>query len=83
MRKHIAFIGAGAVGGYVGAQLARAGEDVSLIDAWPGHIDAVKRDGMRGDGGTFAAKNEQEYCWMWTARNAKARVEGQVEIKQE
>jgi hypothetical protein len=39
----------------------------------------VKRDGMRGDGGTFTAKTEQEYCWMWTARNAAARIEAQVE----
>jgi hypothetical protein len=39
----------------------------------------VKRDGMRGDGGTFVAKTGQDYCWMWTARNAKARVQGQVE----
>ena len=36
MGKHIVFIGAGAVGGYVGAHLARAGEDVALVDAWPG-----------------------------------------------
>lgn len=46
MGKHIVFIGAGAVGGYVGAHLARAGEDVSLVDAWPEHIEAIKRDGM-------------------------------------
>jgi hypothetical protein len=43
-------------------------------------IYAMKREAMRGDGGTFTAKAEQEYCWMWTARNAKARVEAQVEI---
>ncbi|HET9576371.1 MAG TPA: hypothetical protein VFP44_01000 [Usitatibacter sp.] len=41
----------------------------------------VKRDGMRGDGGTFTAKTEQEYCWMWTARKATARVQGQVETR--
>ena len=46
MGKHIVFIGAGAVGGYVGAHLARAGEDVALVDAWPEHIEAIKRDGM-------------------------------------
>ena len=44
-------------------------------------VYAMKRDAMRGDGGTFAAKTEQEYCWMWTARNAKARIEAQVETK--
>src|SRR4051812_21629366 len=50
MGKHIAFIGAGAVGGYVGAQLARAGENVVLIDPWPEHIEAIKRDGMQLEG---------------------------------
>lgn len=46
MGKHIAFVGAGAVGGYVGAHLARAGEDISLIDPWPEHVNAINRDGM-------------------------------------
>ncbi|MGZ5033296.1 MAG: hypothetical protein ACXWAC_08875 [Usitatibacter sp.] len=41
----------------------------------------VKRDGMRGDGGTFAAKSGEDYCWMWTARNAPAKLEGRIEIK--
>jgi hypothetical protein len=47
----------------------------------PEALYPVKRDAMRGDGGTFTAKAEREYCWMWTARNARARVEGQVETK--
>jgi|SRR5688572_2819547 hypothetical protein len=38
----------------------------------------VKRDGMRGDGGTFTAKSGEDYCWMWTARDATAKVEGQI-----
>src|SRR5258706_741469 len=48
--KHIVFVGAGAVGGYVGAQLARAGEDVALVDPWPDHVEAIKRDGMHLSG---------------------------------
>ena len=44
-------------------------------------IYALKRDAMRGDGGTLTAKVEQDYCWMWTARNAPARVQGQVETR--
>ena len=39
----------------------------------------VKRDGMRGDGGTFTAKIAQDYCWMWTAKIAPAKVEGGIE----
>ena len=38
----------------------------------------VKRDGMRGDGGTFSARAGEEYCWMWTARSSPAKIEGQV-----
>jgi hypothetical protein len=41
----------------------------------------VKRDAMRGDGGTFTARGGEEYCWMWTARNARAKVEGRIEAK--
>lgn len=46
MGKHIVFVGAGAVGGYVGAHLARAGEDIALVDPWPEHVNAINRDGM-------------------------------------
>ena len=41
----------------------------------------VKRDGMRGDGGSFAAKITQDYCWMWTARDKAVKLEGRVESK--
>jgi len=41
----------------------------------------VKRDGMRGDGGTFAAKTGADYCWMWTARDKPAKVEGRIEAR--
>ena len=47
MGKHIVFVGAGAVGGYVGAHLARAGEDIALVDPWPEHVNTINRDGMR------------------------------------
>src|SRR5215470_4795811 len=46
MRKHIVVVGAGAVGGYVGGQLARAGEDVSLVDPWPQHVNAMRLHGL-------------------------------------
>lgn len=48
--KRIAFVGAGAIGGYVGAHLARAGYNVMLIDQWPEHVDAIKRHGLRFSG---------------------------------
>jgi hypothetical protein len=41
----------------------------------------VKRDGMRGDGGTFTAKLATDYCWMWTARGAATKVTGRIDPK--
>jgi len=41
-----AVLGAGAIGGYVGAALARGGADVTLI-ARGAHLDAMKRNGVR------------------------------------
>ena len=46
MAENIAFVGAGAVGGYVGGHLARAGHAVTLIDPWPEHVAAIKRRGL-------------------------------------
>ena len=40
----------------------------------------VKRERMRGDGGTFAAKSGEDYCWMWTSK-AGAKIEGGIESK--
>ncbi|MBB3770025.1 2-dehydropantoate 2-reductase [Angulomicrobium tetraedrale] len=50
MAPRIAIIGAGAVGGYIGAQLAAAGEDVTLVDGWAAHVAAVRAYGFRVDG---------------------------------
>ena len=44
-----AFIGAGAVGGFYGALLARKGNDVSFV-ARGAHRDAIAGDGLRVDG---------------------------------
>jgi 2-dehydropantoate 2-reductase len=41
----ICIYGAGAIGGYLGAELARAGSDVTLI-ARGAHLEAMKKDGL-------------------------------------
>ena len=38
----------------------------------------VKRDAMRGDGGTFTAKASEDYCWMWTALDRPVKLEGRI-----
>lgn len=43
----IAVLGAGANGGGIGADLAQAGLDVTLIEQWPAHVEAIRRDGLR------------------------------------
>jgi 2-dehydropantoate 2-reductase len=50
MAKRIVFMGAGAVGGYVGGHIARSGEDVTLIDPWPEHIEYIKHNGLHLSG---------------------------------
>ena len=47
MDKRIAVVGVGAVGGYTGAHMVRAGEDVTLIDFWPAHVEEMKQNGLR------------------------------------
>jgi 2-dehydropantoate 2-reductase len=41
----IAVVGAGAIGGFLAAALARAGEDVAVV-ARGAHLDAIRRDGI-------------------------------------
>jgi 2-dehydropantoate 2-reductase len=52
MVERIAVIGAGAIGGYTGGHLAHNGFDVILIDPWPEHIEAIRRDGLALEGMT-------------------------------
>src|SRR3981081_2718632 len=42
--------GAGAIGGTLGAYLARAGGDVTLVDTVVEHVDAITRGGLRVTG---------------------------------
>jgi 2-dehydropantoate 2-reductase len=46
----ITVVGAGAMGGSYGGLLALAGHEVSLIDAWREHVEAIVRDGLWVDG---------------------------------
>ena len=45
--KRIAIVGAGAIGGSIGAYLLRKGFDITLIDQWAAHIEKMNNDGLR------------------------------------
>lgn len=46
MFERIAVMGAGAIGGTIGAYLTKAGHDVTLIDQWGVNVDRVKEHGL-------------------------------------
>lgn len=46
----VTIIGAGAIGGLAGSHMARAGYDVTLVDQWREHVEAINARGMRIDG---------------------------------
>ena len=50
MTYRIGIIGVGAIGGVVGGMLTRAGHDVTLIDQWPEHVEAMRKVGLRLSG---------------------------------
>jgi len=47
MTKKIAVLGTGANGSCISADLVRDGHDVTMIDLWPAHVEAMRKDGLR------------------------------------
>ncbi len=45
--KRIAVVGTGASGASIAADLTRAGLDVTLIEQWPSHVEAMRANGVR------------------------------------
>jgi 2-dehydropantoate 2-reductase len=50
MIKKLLFIGAGAVGSYLGSFLSRAGHDVMLVDPWAENVEMIRRKGIHATG---------------------------------
>src|SRR3546814_13029753 len=47
MGAKIAVMGTGAVGGYAGAHMAQAGEDVTFVDPWPENVETMRSKGLK------------------------------------
>ena len=45
-KPRIAFIGTGAQGASIGADFALAGHDVTFIEQWPAHVEAIRASGI-------------------------------------
>jgi len=52
--ERLAVFGAGAIGSVLGGYLTRAGHDVTLIDMWPAHVEAMAQRGL-----TVTAQDEE------------------------
>ena len=46
MAKRMLFIGGGAIGSYLGAFLARAGHEVTIVDPWPEQVETLRSRGI-------------------------------------
>ena len=46
MAKKLLFVGAGAIGSYLGAFLWRAGHDVTLVDPWSEQVETIRQRGI-------------------------------------
>src|SRR2546421_12999461 len=46
MAKKLLFVGAGAIGSYLGAFLSRAGHDVTLVDPWAEQVETIRQRGI-------------------------------------
>ena len=48
--KRIVIFGAGAAGSYLGAYMTREGYDVTFVDMWGEHVEAMRQNGLRASG---------------------------------
>ncbi len=47
MGARIVIVGTGAVGGYAGAHMAKAGEDITFVDFWPENVEVMRKKGLK------------------------------------
>ncbi|HLF76228.1 MAG TPA: 2-dehydropantoate 2-reductase [Dehalococcoidia bacterium] len=49
-QPRIVFMGAGAIGSYLGAYMTKGGYGPTLIDPWPEHVETMRSKGLRASG---------------------------------
>jgi 2-dehydropantoate 2-reductase len=67
MAMRIAVLGAGANGAAIGADLTRAGLDVTLIEQWPAHVEAMRSSGIRVVTPSFTGNGDETVTTAVTA----------------
>lgn len=50
LKRRILIAGGGAIGGAAAGYIARAGEDVTVVDGWHRNVEAIRRHGLRVEG---------------------------------
>jgi 2-dehydropantoate 2-reductase len=78
--QRIIMLGGGAVGGYVGGYLSEAGHDVTLVDFWHDHIEAIRRDGLQLSGLTAEEAKVFHPKTLHMHEIGKLRREGPIDI---
>ncbi|MFV0253120.1 MAG: ketopantoate reductase family protein [Beutenbergiaceae bacterium] len=72
MAGRIAFLGTGANGAGIAADLTRAGLDVTGIEQWPAHVEAIRANGLRVNtvgGSTVTPMRMLHLCEVAEVRN--------------
>jgi 2-dehydropantoate 2-reductase len=70
--QRIAVVGTGANGAAIGADMVRAGLDVTFVEQWPAHVEAMRADGLRvesPDGVEVTPVNALHLCEVATLRD--------------
>ena len=80
MSKRIVVVGAGAVGGYISSHMSHAGHDVTIVDPWPEHVEAIRKNGLEVTGMTEAERIVVPMQTLHLTELQKLAIERPVDI---